>query len=200
MFPRYLFLYTCARQSSLGRVNSIPPSERGRILAAAPPRTSNNGLNNTTVPKTGRVDGRLRTYNTRQAREDASVSACCSLFEQQQQRERPLNSSQALAVSTRPRTTSSKGCRERQNQRRAQRNGKSGLDLTQAMTRVALLKSMLAKAPDPPAVAAEMATLYLVLSDCRNALKSFRLAVKPSPGKLVVMPIFVRYTEEHYTK
>lgn len=51
------------------------------------------------------------------------------------------------------------------------------------MKRVGQLKSTLAKAPDPPGVAAELALLYLVLSDQRGALKSFQLAVKPSPGK-----------------
>ncbi|CAM9590255.1 unnamed protein product [Ectocarpus fasciculatus] len=52
------------------------------------------------------------------------------------------------------------------------------------MKRVGQLKSMLAKAPDPPAVAAELALLYLVLSDQRGALKSFQLAVKPSPERI----------------
>ncbi len=56
------------------------------------------------------------------------------------------------------------------------------LNPTQAMIRIGQLKSTLAKAPDPPAVAAELASLYLVLSDQRGALKSFQLAVKPSPG------------------
>lgn len=55
--------------------------------------------------------------------------------------------------------------------------------LTEALIRVGQLKSTLARAPDPPAVAAELATLYLVLSDQRGALKSFQLAVKPSPGE-----------------
>lgn len=54
---------------------------------------------------------------------------------------------------------------------------------TEATIRVGQLKSTLAKAPDPPAVAAELATLYLVLSDLRGALKSFQLAVRPSPGE-----------------
>lgn len=57
------------------------------------------------------------------------------------------------------------------------------LDPTQAMTRIRQLKSSLAKDPDPPAVAAELALLYLVLSDQRGALRSFQLAVKPSPGE-----------------
>lgn len=52
------------------------------------------------------------------------------------------------------------------------------------MTRVGQLKSSLSKADDPPEIALEMASLYLVLSDHRSALKSFRLAVKPSPGEL----------------
>lgn len=61
---------------------------------------------------------------------------------------------------------------------------KEALDPTQAMIRIGQLKSTLTKAPDPPAVAAELAMLYLVLSDQRGALKSFQLAVKPSPGEL----------------
>ncbi|CBJ26015.1 hypothetical protein Esi_0018_0095 [Ectocarpus siliculosus] len=52
------------------------------------------------------------------------------------------------------------------------------------MKRVGQLKSTLAKAPDPPAVAAELALLYLVLSDQRGALKSFQLAAKPSPERV----------------
>lgn len=62
-------------------------------------------------------------------------------------------------------------------------NNKEAPSPTEAMIRVGQLKSTLAKAPDPPAVAAELATLYLVLSDQRGALKSFQLAVKPSPGE-----------------
>lgn len=58
------------------------------------------------------------------------------------------------------------------------------LDPTQAMIRIGQLKSILTKAPDPSAVAAELAMLYLVLSDQRGALKSFQLAFKPSPGEL----------------
>lgn len=54
---------------------------------------------------------------------------------------------------------------------------------TEAMIRVGQLKSTLGRALDPPAVAAELATLYLVLSDQRGALESFQLAVKPSPGE-----------------
>lgn len=62
---------------------------------------------------------------------------------------------------------------------------REALDPTQAMIRIGQLKSTLTKAPDPPAVAAELAMLYLVLSDQRGALKSFQLAVKPSPGERV---------------
>ncbi|CAM9232781.1 unnamed protein product [Ectocarpus sp. 12 AP-2014] len=52
------------------------------------------------------------------------------------------------------------------------------------MKRVGQLKSTLARVPDPPAVAAELALLYLVLSDQRGALKSFQLAAKPSPERV----------------
>lgn len=57
------------------------------------------------------------------------------------------------------------------------------LDPTQAMIRIGQLKSTLTKASDPPAVATELAKLYLVLSDQKGALKSFQLAVKASPGE-----------------
>lgn len=65
-----------------------------------------------------------------------------------------------------------------------QARAQAALDPTQAMIRIGQLKSTLTKAPDPPAAAAELAMLYLVLSDQRGALKSFQLAVKPSPGEL----------------
>lgn len=65
-----------------------------------------------------------------------------------------------------------------------ERKPKEALDPTQAMIRIGQLKSTLSKAPDPPAVAAELAMLYLVLSDQTGALRSFQLAVKPSPGEL----------------
>lgn len=66
-----------------------------------------------------------------------------------------------------------------------QTKAQEALDPAQAMIRIGQLRATLTKAPDPPAVAAELAILYLVLSDQRGALKSFQLAVKPSPGKQV---------------
>ncbi|CAM9218792.1 unnamed protein product [Scytosiphon promiscuus] len=52
------------------------------------------------------------------------------------------------------------------------------------MIKIGRLKPTLTKSPDPPAVAAELAVLYLVISDQRGALKSFQLAVKPSPARV----------------
>lgn len=65
-------------------------------------------------------------------------------------------------------------------------NPAAGHDLTKAMTRVGQLRSNMAAAPDPADVALEMALLYLVLSDSKSALKSFRLALKPSAGDLPI--------------
>lgn len=100
--------------------------------------------------------------------------------------------------SSSPKTLRTEECQRhnrRQPQRRAGRKSatteknepkamKEVLDPTQAMIRIGQLKSTLAKATDPPAVAAELAVLYLVLSDQRGALRSFQVAVKPSPGEL----------------
>lgn len=61
---------------------------------------------------------------------------------------------------------------------------KDDLDPTQAMIRIGRLKPTLARAADPPLVAAELAMLYLVLSDQKGALKSFQLAARPSPSEL----------------
>lgn len=73
-------------------------------------------------------------------------------------------------------------------QRRRIREGRARckgqtLDIAHVTARVSQLKSIIRKDPDPPSIAAEMAVLYLVLSEHKNALKSFRLAMAPSPGK-----------------
>lgn len=86
-------------------------------------------------------------------------------------------------ASRRTQTNKTNGCRSRQPRSAPAVDKKEDIDITQAMKRLSQLKSLLTKASDPPQIAAEMATLHLVLSDHRGALKSFRLAVEPSPGK-----------------
>ena len=118
--------------------------------------------------------------------------------EQQQNRqdsERPSgNSREPTAENKRPRKHEFRRCQKQHPpckadaaiRTRSTKNTAAALggpDLTQALTRVSKLKSTLGKAADPPEVAAEMAALYLVLSDHKAALTSFRLAMKPSPGE-----------------
>lgn len=63
------------------------------------------------------------------------------------------------------------------------------VDVTRALVRVGQLKAIIMKDPDPPIVAAELASLYLTLSDRGNALKSFQLAAKASPGETGAIPL-----------
>lgn len=90
----------------------------------------------------------------------------------------PFSAGRCATQKRKTRSFPLRGIRKEQANRKGQTLG-----IAQATARISQLKSIIRKDPDPPSIAAEMAMLYLVLSEHNNALKSFRLAIAPSPGK-----------------